>query len=582
MATDQPEEPGVISPGSHAHAFLKRYRPIARGQLNRAMVAGGVAGVMVVVQAWLTAMILHHVLVEKQDLEAQSLLLVGLVGTVILRALASYLAERAGFAAALVLMPNMREALLAKLDQVGPIGLAARPTGEIVSALAEGVRGVEPFFSRYIPATMQAAILPIGIFMVVTPLDWVSGLALLITAPMIPLFMVLIGKGAEKLNQKQWLKLQRMSGHFLDVMQGLATIKAFNAERRITKAVAEAAETYRLETMKVLRLAFLSALTLEFFATVSIAIIAVLIGFRLLWGEMSYQHGLFILLLAPEFYLPLRAMGTAYHARMEALGAAERLVSLEAMPDLVRVDDGVALPHRTFQSAPTITLEDVHLTYPGAREGLRGITLTIAAGETVALVGRSGSGKSSLFSVLMGFVTPQHGRVMVDGVVLEAISLPAYRQSIAYIPQKPTLFAASVAHNIALGYPEPDIARVQDAARKAQIEARILALPQGYETPIGSGGHALSGGEAQRIGLARAFYRDAPLILLDEPTAHLDPDTERAIHTAIAALKPNRTMILIAHRQTTQSLADRIVTLDQGQVVSAAETVPHLPQGGVA
>lgn len=564
----------MASSSPQALDFLKRWRPRARKPLTGAMMAGGISGIMIVGQAWLLAMILHRVLVEKQSLDNVLGLIVLLALTVLARILASYIAERYGFAAALTILPKLRSALLEKADRIGPVGLSTRPTGEIVSALAEGVRGVEPFFSRYLPATAQAAMLPLGILAVVAPLDWISGLAFLITAPLIPFFMVLIGKGAETLNQRQWLKLQRMSGQFLDAMQGLATIKAFNAGSRMQQAVERAADSYRRETMKVLRIAFLSALTLEFFATVAIAIIAVLIGFRLLWGEMSYQHGLFILLLAPEFYLPLRAMGTAYHARMEALGAAERLVALEAMPELARPDAMPAcMTGPLLRHPPAIAIEDVHLTYPGERTGLKGITLAVAAGECVAIAGPSGAGKSSLFSLLMGFVTPDSGVIRIDGQALEAIPLAALRRSIAYIPQQPTLFTGTVVSNIALGDGSPDPDRVLWAAEQARIDQRIAALPNGFATVIGAGGHALSGGEAQRIGLARAFYRDAPLVLLDEPTAHLDPETEALIHEAIGTLKAGRTLLIIAHRASTRALADRTIWLDAGRVGRAPAAV---------
>jgi ATP-binding cassette subfamily C protein CydD len=560
----------VASSALQALDFLKRWRPRARKPLTRAMMAGGFSGIMIVGQAWLLAMILHRVLVEKQALDDVLGPITILALTVVARVLASFVAERYGFAAALVILPKLRSALLDKVERIGPVGLSTRPTGEFVSVLSEGVRGVEPYFSRYLPASVQAAILPLGILLVVAPLDWISGLAFLITAPLIPFFMVLIGKGAEALNQRQWLKLQRMSGHFLDAMQGLASIKAFNAGPRMQQAVAKAADSYRRETMKVLRIAFLSALTLEFFATVSIAIIAVLIGFRLLWGEMSYQHGLFILLLAPEFYLPLRAMGTAYHARMEALGAAERLVALEAMPELARPDgEPVSLTDPLLTAPPAIAIDQVHLTYPGERTGLKGISVTIAAGECVAIAGPSGAGKSSLFSLIMGFVRPDSGAIRINGQAMEAIPLAALRRSIGYIPQQPTLFAGSVASNIALGDRAPDCNRVRWAAERAQIDDRITALPKGFATLIGAGGHALSGGEAQRIGLARAFYRDAPLVLLDEPTAHLDPETEASIHEAIKALKPGRTLLIIAHRAGTQALADRTLWLKDGQTDDA-------------
>jgi ATP-binding cassette subfamily C protein CydD len=267
-------------------------------------------------------------------------------------------------------------------------------------------------------------------------------------------------------------------------------------------------------------------------------------------------------------------MGTAYHARMEALGAAERLVALEAMPELVRPD---AMPASTsgplFRHPPALAIEDVHLTYPGQRTGLTGITLAVAAGECVAIAGPSGAGKSSLFSLLMGFVKSDSGAIRIDGQALETIPLAALRRSIAYIPQQPTLFTGTVTSNIALGDRNPDADRVRWAAQQARIDHRIAELPNGFETVIGAGGHAFSGGEAQRIGLARAFYRDAPLVLLDEPTAHLDLETETLIHEAIGALKPGRTVLIIAHRGETRALADRTIWLDAGRVGLAPAAV---------
>jgi ATP-binding cassette subfamily C protein CydD len=295
--------------------------------------------------------------------------------------------------------------------------------------------------------------------------------------------------------------------------------------------------------------------------------VAVLIGFRLLWGEMSYQRGFFILLLAPEFYSPLRAMGAAYHARMEALGAAERLVAVETAPELARpelMEGGETAP--ALALPPALSFEEVRVTYPGGRVGLNGLSLSVEAGECVAVVGPSGAGKSSLFNLILGFVAPSEGVMRIDGREAGSISLSGLRRSIAYVPQRPTLFSGTVAQNVALGDPTPDLVRVRRAASQARIGEMISALPEGIMTRIGSGGRALSGGEAQRIGLARAFYRNAPLVLLDEPSAHLDPEAEAAIHAAIATLKPGRTMLIIAHRAGTQKLADRAIRLEAGRL----------------
>nr|WP_244670360.1 thiol reductant ABC exporter subunit CydD [Rhodoplanes elegans] len=556
--------------------------------MRLAIAAGLLGGIAVVAQAWLVATILHDGLFEGRVTESlriteplgDSLALpfVLLVAVVLLRAAAAWAADRFGFSAAMRVVPALRAALLAKLDRAGPAGLAERPSGEIVAILSEAARGVEPFFSRYLPAVVQAAVIPLGIVLVVAPLDWISALAFAVTAPLIPVFMVLIGKGAEALNQRQWGRMQRMSGHLLDAIQGLPTLRAYNAGARMIEAVAAAADAYRRDTMAVLRLAFLSALTLEFFATMSIAIVAVLIGFRLLWGDMSYQHGLFVLLLAPEFYLPLRAMGTAYHARMEALGAAERLVAFEAMPDLARAGRraGPTEPapraqslHAPSSAGTAVAFHDVRLAYPDGRVALDGVTLDVAAGETIAIVGASGAGKSSLLALLMGFVRPSSGRVLIDGRDLDDLDLAGFRRRIAYIPQRPRLFTGTVAANIALGDPAPDRDRILQAARAAAIAERIAALPDGFDTLVGSGGHALSGGEAQRLGLARAFYREAPLVLLDEPTAHLDAETEAVVQRSLARLRESRTMLVIAHRLATLRHADRIVVMESGRIAEA-------------
>lgn len=557
----------MTTPPSDA-AYIAAWKPAAGRGLRRAVAAGGVAGALVIAQAWLLASILDAGLIGKRPLESLGVPFALLAAVIAARAVAAFAAERSAFDAAMAVVPAVRRALLDKLDRVGPIGLAGRATGDLVAALSDGARGLEPFFARYLPAVAQAALLPLGILVVVTPLDWISGAILFVTAPLIPVFMVLIGRGAEARNQRQWRHLQRMSGQFLDAVQGLLPIKLLGAGPRMVAAVGDAAERYRQDTMRVLRLAFLSAFALEFFATVAIALVAVLIGFRLMWGQVGYFNGLFILLLAPEFYLPLRAMGAAYHARMEALGAAHRLAELDALPEVAlpaAATAGSAAPAGT--GAIALAFDDVSLVHADGRRALDGVTLAVAAGETVALVGASGAGKSSLLALAMGFAAPSGGTVRVDGRRLDATDIATLRRRIAYVPQRPTLFAATVAENIALGVAAPDRARIAWAARQAAIADRIDALPQGYDTPIGDGGLRLSGGEAQRIGLARAFYRDAALVLLDEPTAHLDGDNEALVQRAIAALRVGRTVLIVAHRLATVAHADRVVVLDRGRVV---------------
>lgn len=534
------------------------------------MVASAIAGLAVIAQAWLMARILNDGLLRKQPIESLVGLFAALACAVLARAVAGFVAERLAFDAAMTVVSAARRALLDKLDRIGPIGLASRATGETVSVLAEGVRGLEPFFARYLPAVAQAALLPVGILVVVAPLDWISAAVLLFTAPLIPVFMVLIGRGAEARNHRQWRHLQRMSGQFLDAVQGLVPLKLLGAGQRMVAAVGDAADRYRRDTMAVLRLAFLSAFALEFFATVAIAVVAVLIGFRLMWGQMAYFEGLFILLLAPEFYLPLRAMGTAYHARMEALGAAQRLAEFEALPEpaVPAGKSDVAGPAVAPRSI-ALAFRNVALVHGDGRRALNGASFEVAAGETVALVGASGAGKSSLLAVVLGFARQTGGDVLVNGEALDTSGIAALRQRVAYVPQRPTLFHGTVAQNIALGVDSPDAERVAWAAAQAAIADRIATLPERYDTVIGEGGLRLSGGEAQRIGLARAFYREASLVLLDEPTAHLDRDTESLVQQAVGRLRRGRTVLVVAHRLATIEQADRIVVLDRGQVVES-------------
>jgi ATP-binding cassette subfamily C protein CydD len=386
---------------------------------------------------------------------------------------------------------------------------------------------------------------------------------MLLTAPMIPLFMILIGKGAERRNQRQWRQLALMSAHFLDVIQGLTTLRLFNASRREAQMIARISDDYRQGTMSVLRIAFLSSFVLEFFSTVSIAIVAVLVGFRLYWGDMTFLHGLFVLLLAPEFYLPLRNMGTQYHARMEAIGAAERMVDILNTP--VTHSAGrqttVADLRRT-----ELRFDSVGFRYPDGRQGVSGLDLVIRPGETLALVGASGAGKTTLINLLMGFLQAQDGSLLVGETPLQALDAEAWRRQLAWLPQRPQLFPGTVSDNIRLGVPDADLPAVRRAAALAQADAFIEALPQGWNTPVGEGGQGLSGGQVQRIALARAFLRDAPLVVLDEPTANLDMDSETRVQTALRTLAAGRTLVVIAHRLRTVRDADRIVVLDNGRV----------------
>lgn len=576
ITTDR--EPDQRPDRKRLSAFLSRFRGSARRDLRMTMIFSVVTGLFIIVQAFLVARILNGVIFQQQPLSAHGPEIGALVAIIVLRFGSAWATERFGFAAAARVMRAMRNDLIDRVEKIGPVGMAETRTGETVTALAEGVRAVEPYYSRYIPASVLAVVLPVAILIVVFPLDWISGVTFLVTAPLIPIFMIVIGKGAEAMNQKQWRRRTRMAGHLLDAVQGLATLKVFNAAGRMAREVASAADGYRRDTMAVLRIAFLSSMVLEFFSSVAIAMVAVFIGFRLLWGEMSYFDGLFILLLAPEFYAPLRAMGTAYHARMEAIGAAERMVVLEDAPQLAEAGGTTPLPS---PDAIEITFEDVHLTFPDGRTALNGISFTVPAGQNFALVGPSGAGKSSLLNLVMGFVKPSSGRVLVNGVPLSELDIRQWRARIGYVPQRPRLIVGTLATNIAPGDEHPVPVRLEHAVRQAHLSDVVARLPGGLEGRVGEGGSGLSGGEAHRLAVARAFYRDAAMIVLDEPTAHLDHESAAQIHDALERLLPGRTGLTAAHRLAGIVHADRIMVLKGGRIVESGDHESLMAQGGL-
>lgn len=565
-------DPGPIK------AYLKSNGTTAGRYLRLAVGLGLLGGIAIIVQAWLLAGIVKDTVFDGAALDDVWGAMLALLGVFFIRAAIGWSAERVAFQAAAGVKREMRARLARRLIAAGPIRLAGDAKGALAASLVDGIEALEGYYARFLPAMALMVMIPLAIVIVVFPSDWLSGLIMIGTAPFIPLFMILIGAGAERLNRRQWRKLARMGGHFLDAVQGLTTLKLFGASRREAALIAKTAEAYRLDTMKVLRVAFLSSLALEFFATISVAVVAVLIGFRLLWGEIDFFHGFMILLLAPEFYLPLRNMGKHYHARMEAIGGAERLLEIENLPVPPETTD--AAP--TLASPPALELKDVRLDYEGRAPALQGLDISVGAGETLALVGASGAGKSSVLNLLLRFVEPSGGRIRVDGADLTRWSPEAWRRHIAWVGQRPSLFQTTIAANIAMreiapkDWPALEPA-VRDAARRAGLLDVIDALPDGMETVLGDKGHGLSGGQAQRLAVARAFFKDAPLILLDEPTAHLDPETERRLARSLAELCRGRTAIVVAHRPTGIQWADRVCVLDGGRVVEAGtpEALAH-------
>jgi len=564
---------------------LKLWKSHAGKQLNWSIASSFAAGLLVILQAWLLAMIINAVVFDDATLADVQTGLLALFVLFVIRAGLMWIAEQFAFQAAIKVKVHLRQKLYTHVQQLGATWLNRERSGDVVNALSDGIEGLEAYYARYIPAMALMSLLPLAILVFVLAHDWLAAVILVVTAPLIPVFMILIGKGTEKRNQKQWKQLAHMSAHFLDMIQGLTSLKLFNASRREAKMVAKIADDYRQSTMSVLRVAFLSSFMLEFFATVSVALVAVIVGFRLFWGELDFFYGLFVLLLAPEFYLPLRNMGTQYHARMEAIGAVERILEIfQQKPQDQSADETDATQPSTikqlsqlppdFMPQAQIELRDLHFHYPDQRQALKGVSFTIKPQETLAIVGESGAGKTTLLNLLLGFLQAQRGEIRLhnqqqqQGYALHDLSKDVWYQQLAWLPQRAQIFPKTVAENIALGQEKIDLAAIQQAAKQAYADEFIQALPNGYQTLIGEGGQGLSGGQQQRIALARIFLKDAPILLLDEATAHLDQHSEQLIQQSLSTLIQQRTVIMIAHRLQTIKHADRIALMQAGQLVA--------------
>ncbi len=544
-----------------------------RGLLLAAIGLGLLAGLLLVAQAYLLSQAISRVFLDGATL-ADIASLLGLLGAIVLgRALMLGGAELAGHLLADRVKAALRERLLTHVLALGPAYTRDERSGELAHTVTEGIEALHAYVSEYLPQLALAVLLPLTMLAVVFPLDLLSGIVLLLTTPMIPLLMILIGKAANWQSRRQWTQLSRMSAHFLDVLQGLPTLKIFGRSREQAATIAAVSEQFRDATMSVLRVAFLSAFVLEMLATISTAIIAVEIGLRLLYGRLAFDEALFILILAPEYYLPLRQLGARFHAGVSGVTAAGRVF---AVLETQTADCGASgvLTSPVVPAPPfDLRFENVYYAYDdGHRPALNGLTLHIPAGQTVALVGPSGAGKSTVAHLLLRFIAPTAGRITVNGRDLCDLPTDAWRAQIAWVPQLPYLFDATIADNIRLAHPEASLDAVIHAAQQAGADEFIRALPDGYDTRIGERGARLSGGQAQRLALARAFLRDARLIILDEATANLDPETEASILAAMEVLRRGRTALVIAHRLHTIRDADQIAVLVGGRVV---EYGPH-------
>ncbi|GAB0117063.1 thiol reductant ABC exporter subunit CydD [Acidisoma sp. 7E03] len=556
--------------------WLRRQSTLAKRPLRLAILLGATGGLLLVPEAWALAHAVTAVVFHGQPLAAVLPALGLLLGLALLRALLSHATARAAMAASLRVKAEVRRALHAKLTALGPRFLGTQRSGDIAHLLVEGVDALDNYYAAYLPQMAVAAFLPVALLAFVLPTDWISGVIMMIGAPLIPIFMILIGRGTEKLNQQQWRRLALMSAHFFDVVEGLSTLKLFGASRDAATLIGRISNDYRESTMRVLRVAFLSSLVLEFFTTLGVAMIAVFVGFRLYYGELAFMPGFFVLLLAPEFFRPLRAMGTQYHARMEAIAASERIVALLETPEPATRPSGETAP----LASGVITLTGVSFAYREGEPALRDVSLSLGRGERLALVGPSGSGKSTVARLLLGLGQPDTGRITVGGIDLATIPREAWFARVSWMPQRPTLFAGTLAENIRLGAPEARMDAVIRAAEMAEADGFIRRLPQGYETVVGERGQGLSGGEIRRIALARALLKPADLLVLDEAEASLDEATAARIRANLARLERDTAVLLIAHRLESAETADRILVLRDGRIVEQGTPAALLGRAG--
>jgi ATP-binding cassette, subfamily C, bacterial CydD len=488
-----------------------------------------------------------------------------------LRGALAWSCEVAGRRAAAAALSDLRLALVEQRLRRQPAALDRVEAGELGAAAVQGMDGLEAYFARYLPQLVLACVVPALVLVTVAAVDLGAALVMLLTLPLVPVFMWLIGRYAEQRTRERWQALRLLSAHFLDVLRGLPTLRAFNRGAAQRAAVAAVGERYRRATMETLRVSFLSGSVLELAATLGVALVAVTVGVRLAGGGLELKPALTVLILAPELYLPLRRLGANFHASADGLAVAERLLELLDKPS-----DGAGAPQRRAPSPASapIRLEGVSFAYP-ARPGLvlDGLDLELAPGETVALIGASGSGKSTVAALVLGLAQPTTGRITIGGVDLAACDLAAWRRHVAWLPQRPVLFRGTVAENIRLGEPGAGDERVRRAAILAGADSVARALPDGYDTVVGDGGRPLSPGERRRIALARAFLRDAPLVVLDEPTADLDPRSAALVEEAVERLRVGRTVLVACHRPGLAVRADRIVAIEHGRAVVAPSEV---------
>lgn len=525
-----------------------------------AIALGVLTAVLVVAQASLLGRVIAGAFPGGDDLADSAPLLWLLAGVIVLRALCAGGFEASGRIGAGRVMSELRSRITSHLLHARPTGLRDQRSGELVSTAVQGVDALEVYFARYLPQLVLAVLVPVVILAWIFPRDFAAGMILLVTLPVIVVFMVLIGLGARAATDRRWRTLSLLSAHFLDVVRGLETLRANDRAQAQVETLARAGDEYRRETMATLRIAFLSSLVLELAAMLGTALVAATIAIQLIGGNLAFSTGLAVLILAPELYLPIRMVGQQFHASADGLAAAERCFEVLDTPATVAAPEAPAPAPDPSRSA--LVLDGVAFSYPERDVPvLEDLSLRVEPGERLALVGPSGVGKSTVAAVLLRLLEPAAGKITCGGTDLADVDPEAWRRRVAWVPQRTTLFSGTIAENVSFADRSAPREEVEAACRASGLDRVAAALPDGLETQVGEAGRRLSAGEAQRVALARAFLRDAPLLILDEPTAHLDANASSEVGEAIERLAAGRTTLMIVHRPALARGADRVVEL---------------------
>lgn len=523
-------------------------------------------GATILVQMYSLSVLIDAAFLKEWNSEAYYPFIILLFTAVIVRAFLAWSDKWLGLKLAIEQKAGYRKRFLHKIHEMGPVRLKDEMAGELIGVQQNGIEKLDDFFSLYVPAAIRMGTIPIIIFGVVMWLDWPSGLVLMITGPLIPIFMYLIGTKAGDKIREQWSSFRRMNAHFLDTIQGMDTLKLFGREKNAGRSINNVSRVFRTTTMRVLKVAFLSGMVLELAASVSTAVVAVEIGVRLIEGMIGFQMGLFVLLLAPEFYIPFRSFGSAHHAGMEGAEAGARLFEIldENTERTSKTDTGkVEVPSPPF----LIHLNELRFSYPDSNiEVLNGVNLELKPGEVHTLTGASGEGKSTILNILGKLLHPDEGEILVNGISLNKLDSEKWRDRISYLPQFPHFFTGTVADNIRLGNDLATEEEVIEAAELALAHPFISNLSDGYDTILGEGGLNLSGGERQRLALARIFLKKSSIYLLDEPGNFLNEELEELLLHSIKKLSKERVVLIASHQPRTILASDRLSILSDGKI----------------